>query len=83
MDNMEFVVQANTFGGANVVPPCCVARPGWLMADPDATYGFKIDTIFALLSTYVEALLCNPAIIVVGIPLGKSLDTSGIVKLGI
>lgn len=68
MGNVEFVVRAYTFWGANAVHPCYIARTGWLMADHGATYGFKGDVIIALLSAYVEAVLCNPAINVVRIP---------------
>lgn len=83
MDNMEFVVRVYMFGGENAVPPCYVAQLGWIMAYPDAMYGFNEDTIVVLFSAYFEALLCSPAIIAVDIPYGKFLGTSGIMKLRI
>lgn len=65
---MEFIVRVGVFGVENTTLPCCVARTVLLMAEPNAMYGFKGDVIIALLSAYVEALLYNRVIIVVGIP---------------
>lgn len=74
MDNMKFMVKANVFGRENPTPPCYVTWLGLLMADFDTTYGFNGDVVIALLSAYVDALLCNPAIIAFDIPQGKSLE---------
>lgn len=64
MNVREFVVKVIIPKGTYPTPLYGYSiQPGLFMVDPDAEYGFRGDVI-------VATLLCNPAIMTVGVPYG-------------